>query len=106
MARVHCRCRKCGARRVLPKHPDEYVRKPANCACGACSWRPDKWMNTRKTGLNGEGCLCSGYWFIHRMGSRYCWRRKDGTDRLLGDPDFHDREYSDEELAAMAKEQQ
>lgn len=101
MSRCHVRCRKCGARRVLPRHPDEYLAKPAKCGCGAVSWRPDKWMNNRKTGLYGMGCNCAGYWFMHRRGSLYCWNRADGTQRHLGDPDFHDRHYTDEELAQM-----
>lgn len=92
MSRYHCRCRKCAARRVLPRAPDEYIRVQPKCACGARDWRKDKWMNTRKTGLNGAACVCSGYWFIHRRGSKYCWYRTDGTGRYYGDEDFYSRE--------------
>ncbi|AWM87347.1 hypothetical protein C4E04_11785 [Microvirga sp. 17 mud 1-3] len=101
MARYHCRCRKCEARRVLPRHPDDYLRPP-RCACGAKSWRIDRWMNTRDTSMHGAGCNCSGYWFTHRRGSKFCWYRKDGTARVPGDPDFSDRELSADEIAAAA----
>jgi len=47
--------------------------------------------------------MCSGYknWegnmtgAMHRKGSKYCWFRKDGTQRNPGDPDFHDLEYEE-----------
>jgi hypothetical protein len=26
----------------------------------------------------------------HRIGSKYCWYRKDGTQRMEGDADFKD----------------
>lgn len=59
-------------------------------------------MNTRDTSLKGAGCICSGYWFLHRRGSRFCWYRKDGSQRMPGDADFADRELSDDEIAAIA----
>ena len=59
-------------------------------------------MNNRKTGLNGMGCNCSGYWFMHRKGSMFCWYRKDGTMRVPGDEDFNDRDMTDDEIAAAA----
>jgi hypothetical protein len=36
-------------------------------------------------------CLCDAYWFPHRLGSLYCYHRKDGTVRMPGDVDFKDR---------------
>lgn len=86
----HCRCRVCQARQVKPRHPDEYLRGPRCRQCGRVNTlRVDKWANNRwrweKT------CTCGGYHFPHRMGSRWCHYRKDGTDRLPGDPDFKDR---------------
>lgn len=78
MARYHVRCRKCEGRRVLRQHPDHYLRPP-KCACGAKDWRLDMWMTNRKTGLDGQGCDCSGYWFRHRMGSKHCHKDKYGN---------------------------
>lgn len=104
MARFHCRCRQCDTRKVLAKHPDEFTRLP-KCpkeSCGARDWRTDAWMNGRDTSLRGMGCACSGYAFMHRKGSKFCWYRTDGTDRLPGDPDFNDRHMSDDEIAAAA----
>lgn len=77
-SRVHVRCRKCEKRRVLPRHPDRYRRKPPSCqapGCGHRSYRVDKWMNERNTGTRGAkawGCVCGGYHFTHRKGSPYC----------------------------------
>ena len=89
-ARCHVRCRCCRARRVLPRHPERYVRALPRCSsCGARAWAADKWMNNRPTGK--LGCICGGYWFKHRKGSLYCWHRVDGSDRLPGDYDFRDR---------------
>lgn len=97
MSRVHCRCRKCEARKVFRRHPDFYDPQPVCWSCGTRSWRPDKWMNTRDT--RKTGCTCAGYkWEYlsgakHRMGSLFCWYRADGTARCPGDADFVD-EYN------------
>lgn len=104
MARYHCRCRQCETRKVLAKHPDEFTRLP-KCpkeSCGARDWRTDAWMNQRDTGLRGMGCACSGYHFPHRRGSKFCWYRQDGTQRMPGDADFNDRHMTDDEIAAAA----
>jgi hypothetical protein len=53
-------------------------------------------MNTRNT--TKDRCWCSGYWFPHRVGSRYCFTRADGTKRRWNDPDFHDRALEQIEL--------
>lgn len=102
MARYHCRCRVCETSKVLPKHPEEYRREPQCPHCFARSWRPDAWMNKRDTSLKGMGCACSGYHFTHRKGSKFCWYRKDGEQRMPGDADFNDRHMTDEEIAAIA----
>lgn len=81
--------------------PEHYITQP-KCGCGARDYRIDKWMNQRKTGLNGMGCNCSGYWFMHRRGSKFCWYRASGETRIPGDEDFNDRHMSDEEIAAAA----
>lgn len=104
MARYHVRCRNCQARRVLKREPAAYVRwntkhlalvstAPA-CGCGSKEYRVDRWMNERDT--RAMSCDCAGYVhltgrvFPHRKGSLYCWFRKDGTQRMPGDPDFKD----------------
>lgn len=89
--RCHVRCRHCEARRVLPRHPDNYTRQPPACrGCGRRDYRADRYMNTRRTVV----CECAGYWFKHRRGSLFCWHRADGTDRLPGDQDFNDRNHT------------
>lgn len=46
-------------------------------------------------------CVCGAYHFKHRMGSFYCWFRKDGSERMLGDDDFWDRNMTEEEHEAL-----
>lgn len=100
MARYHVRCRKCEARRVFPMRPDEYLRVPACHSCSSKSWRIDSWMNKRNT--RKTSCSCSGYVHMtrrewpHRKGSKYCWYRKDGTQRMPGDADFNDFQLEQE----------
>lgn len=89
MARWHTRCRKCQTRRVLARHPDEYIRQPACRVCGQRNYRVDQWMMKRNT--FSQRCNCGGYWFPHRMGSTHCWHRPDGSARLPGDNDFKER---------------
>jgi hypothetical protein len=48
-------------------------------------------MNQRDT--RAMRCFCPGYWFPHRRASLYCHHRADGSMRLVGDPDFADRNY-------------
>ncbi len=64
--------------------------------CKGKRFRIDGWMNRRNT--RKMGCTCDGYvhltgrteWQIHRKGSPWCWFRKDGSQRVEGDPDFKD----------------
>ncbi len=98
MARFHCRCRHCDARRVLKMRPDEYARQPQCNRCGKRDFRIDPWMQKRNT--RAMACCCAGYWFRHRRGSLYCWHRMDGSVRSLGDPDFADRNWQPEAAAA------
>lgn len=67
-----CRCRNsaCQARRTLSKHPDEFVRPPRCKSCGSQQWRWDKHRD--KVEKNKRPCGCSGYWFAHRKGSKWC----------------------------------
>lgn len=100
MARFHCRCRKCDARKVLRFKPEEYKVQP-QCLCGRRDFRIDKWMQTRDTKINA--CFCGGYHFKHRQASLYCFFRKDGTGRYPGDSDFWDRNMSQEEHDALVE---
>lgn len=94
MSRYHVRCSKCEARRVFAMKPDEFKRLPKCINCGAQQYRLDDWMNRRDT--KKTSCSCSGYIMMtrrewpHRKGSPYCWYRKDGTQRHMGDADFKD----------------
>jgi hypothetical protein len=100
MARYHVRCSnyKCKTRHVFKNHPDCYGNKKKCRKCGNTKFTVDVWMNSRDT--RAMGCMCAGYpWAglmsgaMHRKGSKYCWYRKDGTQRMPGDEDFHDLEY-------------
>lgn len=78
------------------RQPDLMMRLPACGNCGAKDYRVDGWMNARDTKL--VSCNCSGYIHMtrrewpHRIGSAYCWYRKDGSQRMEGDADFKDFE--------------
>jgi hypothetical protein len=90
MTKTHCRCRVCQARQTKPRHPDAYIRGPRCRGCGRFNTlRVDKWMQNRWRTY--RTCLCDAYWFPHRLGSLYCYHRKDGTVRMPGDVDFKDR---------------
>jgi hypothetical protein len=103
MARFHCRCRKCDARKVLRFRPEEYEVQP-QCVCGERNFRIDKWMQNRDT--KSCACFCGGYHFKHRMSSFFCFYRKDGTDRLPGDEDFWDRNMTQEDHDALVTAKQ
>ncbi len=102
---VRCSKRNCQKRRILPKHPEEYFkfdrklgefvnRSPACENCGNNTYRVDDWMNRRNTTV--VKCMCNGYVHLtrrvwpHRQGSKYCYFRADGTQRMEGDDDFCD----------------
>lgn len=95
MSRFHCRCRRCDARKVLRRTPNEYVTQPQCNVCGKRDFRIDTWMQTRNT--RAMSCFCGGYPFKHRRGSFYCQHRADGTDRLPGHEDFWTRDMSIEQ---------
>jgi len=69
MSRCHVRCRHCEKRRVLSKHPDAYRRLPACKGCGERDYRPDTWMNNRKT---PPTCHADCRPYPHRRGTWYC----------------------------------
>lgn len=65
-----CRCRHCGARRTFRHHPDTYARRFRwLVCCGKADWRVDNYRMTRE---HKNRCLCDGYWFPHRKGSKWC----------------------------------
>lgn len=68
-----CRCRRCGARKTFPRHPDHYTRRRyARCpACKADDMRLDIYRATRRESRRTK-CLCDHYPFIHRRGSLLC----------------------------------
>lgn len=68
--RQHCRCRNCQTRQVLAHPLSWYIRQPRCRSCGEQALRADKWMNERNT--KQTRCSCSGYWFPHRAGSKWC----------------------------------
>ncbi len=78
------RCSKCKQRVSLSKHKEAYKRKDPVCkACGG-SLTLDKYRR------NVEGkkykCLCDGYPFPHRMGSKMC----NENDTPLTEEDYRD----------------
>lgn len=68
MSRFPYRCRDCRTRRTLRKRKERYMREPS-CACGG-----DLILDVyRKRKEHARVmCLCDGYWFPHRRGSKWC----------------------------------
>lgn len=112
--KTHCRCFKCWRRKVLPRHPDQYLRKPTCSHCSTKAVRGNKrkgikavqakpvylkvdtWMH--KGYLERAICKsCDGHEFPHRRGSRYCTYRKNGERRKPGDSDWHDPQIDREQ---------
>lgn len=110
MSRCHVRCKACDKRRVLKEKPECYFvwnkklkhfinKAPACDGCGKNDYYISHWMNKRKS--KHSNCSCKGYVHLtkrvwpHRIGSKYCWYRKDGSQRVEGDKDFHDSEYEE-----------
>jgi hypothetical protein len=95
---VRCSRKNCQARKVLSKHPDEYKITPVCDNCGGRQFRIDRHRMTENH--KAKGCTCAGYQWsafggIHRKGSKFCWYRADGTQRMPGDPDFNDPTYDE-----------
>jgi hypothetical protein len=69
------RCSKCNHRKTLRKKWADYVRPPKCEECGhkqlyLCRDRmAARWGRKHK-------CLCGGYEFMHRKGSKYCYHSK------------------------------
>lgn len=92
---THCRCRHCRTRRALPRHPDTYKILPPCRVCGRRSYHVDQWMQKRDVAAmlctcGGSGAYVNprGQAWPHQRGAVYCWKRRDGSDRYPGDPDF------------------
>jgi len=78
---------------------EQYLRPPRCRQCGKKdTLRVDKWANSRP--WRKYKCQCAGYWFPHRRGSKFCWYRKNGEQRMPEDPDFADRHFDEEKEAA------
>jgi hypothetical protein len=55
-------------------HPDHYTAvhyQPKCPSCGARKWHADVWRQENEKGRKPM-CLCSGYHFPHRKGSKFC----------------------------------
>lgn len=75
-----CRCANatCRKRRALRRKPEDYIRPPQCVDCGGRRYHHDIWQERK----NAEaGCNCSGYWFRHRRGSKWC-EHAEGTVTL------------------------
>lgn len=83
MARVHCRCRECRTRRVLPKAPDRYAT--AYVECGACGKRHSS------SYVIGNGCDKCGSFCMNRVSSApacgLCGARNYIADRWMNKRD-------------------
>lgn len=67
----HCRCRYCGARRTLARHPDHYARTPPCRTCGRKTWRVDRYRDTVELAV--KPCTCHHYSFPHFPGRGWCF---------------------------------
>ena len=65
--RYNVRCRNCQARRVLHKHPTDYIHVPKCLTCGTC----DKGYLIVKL-TKTETCYCAGCHYPHRIRSNVC----------------------------------
>jgi hypothetical protein len=77
--KTHCRCRKCGRRKYLPKSPGEYQIQPECQTCGARDWRRDAWKN--HPARKDQVCEGTCRHYPHRRGSLQCYYLPDGTDK-------------------------
>lgn len=64
---IYYRCNQCRTRNGFNKQLDLYVRKRHCKNCGHDKFYFDKERNKRSV-----SCLCQGYWFPHRPGSKAC----------------------------------
>lgn len=70
--RTPCRCKSCGTRKTLKRHPDHYIKIPS-CGCGSKNWYIDNYRINIESKLSTENrCDCIAYNFPHRKTSGYC----------------------------------
>lgn len=67
-----CRCRKCGQRKRLAQHPDDYKRAQPRCSCKNRTWRVDVYRASGREARKQGTCRCDEYHFPHRWGSGVC----------------------------------
>lgn len=78
---VPVRCKKCGKRQSIKRRPDNYkvmprhVRKCESCGFqgfyrGDSPFRVDEWRIKNEHGV--RPCMCDGWPFPHRKGSKHC----------------------------------
>lgn len=101
----HTRCRSCGHRRKLKRHPDEYLIQP-RCECGARSWRLDNYrhrveLEQIRRGLGRYArCYCSGHALVlgypHRLGSVWCCYQSNGEPKTLERFEAERKRFEDE----------
>ncbi len=108
----HYRCsdRKCHTRHTFLRLLDTYIR-PKKCKwCSGTKFYRDKYRDNIE--INVKPCQCDGYGHValrdpsppHRVGSKCCEYRKDGTKRLPGDPDWYNPHASDDLYDAQYRE--
>lgn len=80
-----CTHRDCRRRVALARKIEHYIRAPR---CPDCrrdlTGAPDREPKVRAKRLR---CLCSGYWFPHRQGSKWCVH----STREITDQDYEQR---------------
>lgn len=91
--KTHSRCRKCGARHKLARHPIAYFIQPRCHNCGARDWRKDQYRHAvelpqmrAKVGRY-RPCHCGGhergFTYPHRPGSFLCNYQANGEPKTL-----------------------
>lgn len=79
-----CRCLtrkngvRCNGRRSFRMKPEQYEpgRIPKCPLCAGKKWFIDKYR-IRVEMAQGRTCACSGYHFMHRKGSKFCFHHPD-----------------------------
>lgn len=75
---THSRCRHCGARKKLARHPLEYLNQPRCHNCGSRDWRKDEYRHRvelpQMRNKMGRYMVCHAdcFWFPHRFGCAGC----------------------------------
>ncbi len=80
-----CTHEDCRQRTALARRIEQYVRPPRCQGCGRkLTGQIDREPRRR---AKRDVCHCSGYWFPHRKGSKWC----DLSRRSLTDQDYEQR---------------